>query len=333
MIDTASRPGLRSIRLTGDEARAVRELSMECVRRFGDVESAAFLAEVAVIGHELPRRVRRDVNLARLDETLHALVIQGHEIGDGIGPTPSYWRDAANAASMVHAFTLMLYASLLGETIGWESQQDARLVSDVLPTPGQESSTVSSSSTRELGWYTEDAFSPFRADYVGLYCLRNPDAVATTIGALAPHALDETTRELLRQPRYRFLPDPSHDAGTAGGERADPVELLPVLRGWPDGRDLCIDSDYTLPAPGDPFAAKALATAHEVITRCLYDLVLDAGDLCFLDNRNVVHGRRSFRARFDGQDRWLKRVNVARDLRRSAGARVGAARRVVRSAP
>jgi Fe(II)/alpha-ketoglutarate-dependent arginine beta-hydroxylase len=330
MIDTASRPGLCGIRLTGDEAGQVRELSMECVRRFGDVESAAFLSEAAVIAHGLPLRVRREVNRARLDETLHALVIQGHAIGDGIGPTPSHWRDAANAASMVHAFTLMLYASLLGEAIGWESQQGARLVSDVLPTPGQESSTVSSSSTRELGWHTEDAFSPFRADYVGLYCLRNPDAVATTVGTLAPYALDETTRELLRQPRYRFLPDPSHDAGRLD---ADPVELLPVLRGGPDGNDLCIDSDYTLPAAGDPLAVRALAKAHEVITRNLYDLVLHAGDMCFLDNRNVVHGRRSFRARFDGQDRWLKRVNVARDLRKSSGARVGVARRAIRSAP
>ncbi|HKT01758.1 MAG TPA: guanitoxin biosynthesis L-enduracididine beta-hydroxylase GntD [Rugosimonospora sp.] len=326
--------------MTDDEARQVCELSNECVRRFDDVESAAFLREVTVIAHDLPGRIRREVNLARLDESLHALVVRDHAVGDEIGPTPSHWREAANAASMVHSFTLMLYASLFGEAIGWESQQDARVVSDVVPTPGQESSTVSSSSTRELGWHTEDAFSPFRADYVGLFCLRNPDAVATTVGMLAPHALDETTRNLLCEPRYQFLPDPSHDAhrpgegtGAAGTLSAGPVQLLPILRGGPDGRDLCIDSDYTLPAPGDALAARALAVAHEVIASSLYELVLHAGDVCFLDNRNVVHGRRPFHARFDGQDRWLKRVNVTRDLRRSSGARVGTARRVVRSTP
>lgn len=41
------------------------------------------------------------------------------------------------------------------------------------------------------------------------------------------------------------------------------------------------------------------------------------GEILFLDNCRAVYGRKSFRARFDGTDRWLKRLNVTRDLRKS----------------
>jgi alpha-ketoglutarate-dependent taurine dioxygenase len=55
----------------------------------------------------------------------------------------------------------------------------------------------------------------------------------------------------------------------------------------------------------------------------LRDLRLEAGDFCFIDNFRVVHGRKPFTPRHDGTDRWLKRINVTCDLRKSRGARLG----------
>jgi alpha-ketoglutarate-dependent taurine dioxygenase len=37
---------------------------------------------------------------------------------------------------------------------------------------------------------------------------------------------------------------------------------------------------------------------------------LAAGDVLVVDNDVVVHGREPFRPRYDGTDRWLKRVSV-----------------------
>jgi len=45
-------------------------------------------------------------------------------------------------------------------------------------------------------------------------------------------------------------------------------------------------------------------------------VVLRPGDVAFLDNYRVVHGREPFTPRYDGHDRWLKRVNLIRDIRR-----------------
>ena len=41
---------------------------------------------------------------------------------------------------------------------------------------------------------------------------------------------------------------------------------------------------------------------------------LFAGDVIILDNFKALHGRRAFKARYDGHDRWLKRVNVVLGL-------------------
>ena len=54
-----------------------------------------------------------------------------------------------------------------------------------------------------------------------------------------------------------------------------------------------------------------------------------AGEICFVDNRKAVHGRRSFKARYDGYDRWFKRMNITRDLRKSRASRTDAASRII----
>jgi len=42
-----------------------------------------------------------------------------------------------------------------------------------------------------------------------------------------------------------------------------------------------------------------------------------------------VHGRRAFKARYDGRDRWFKRMSITRDLRKSRESRTDAASRVI----
>jgi alpha-ketoglutarate-dependent taurine dioxygenase len=69
--------------------------------------------------------------------------------------------------------------------------------------------------------------------------------------------------------------------------------------------------------PGDQDARLALNTLTGLIDANLSEVVLEPGDICFIDNYKVVHGRKAFKARFDGTDRWLKRTNITRDLRKS----------------
>ena len=61
----------------------------------------------------------------------------------------------------------------------------------------------------------------------------------------------------------------------------------------------------------------------------IHELTLHQGDFVFMDNYRVVHGRQPFSANYDGSDRWLKRINLTRDLRRSRSVRRTAESRVI----
>lgn len=330
-------------KLTADDARAAEDLAMTCAARYGTVQNPEFHHDVPVIAQELPRAVREDANRVRLADRLHAFQISGHRIDeDRLEPTPRHWRDADTEGSRPYGFLLMLYGALVGDAIGWATQQDGRIVTDVLPIAGMEDSLVSAGSTTELAWHTEDAFSPHRADHVGLLCLRSPDLTATTLAYLDERQLPGDVAEVLRQPRFHVLPDASHTsefsatdacAGTAAFDQVDRFRreppLVPVLDGAREAPVLRIDRDFMVAPAGDEEAGRALRVLVDLVDRSTYELPLAPGDVCFIDNRNVAHGRRPFLPRYDGRDRWLKRVNTVRDLRRTRSGRATASTRVV----
>src|SRR5260370_13551448 len=76
--------------------------------------------------------------------------------------------------------------------------------------------------------------------------------------------------------------------------------------------------------PHDDEARNALDALLRQLRSSQYDVALEPGDLLIIDNYRAVHGRKPFQARYDGRDRWLKRISVTRDLRKSLAARSSA---------
>lgn len=301
---------MRVRRLTTQQAREAWKFAQWCTH---DLDPDQLLNELPVLAHELPREVRLFLNEAQLDPHGHAIVISNNTVDrSALGPTPSSWREADTLESRTYGVLLMLYGALLGHPIGWATQQDGRLVTDVLPSQGAEQSLISASSSRELAWHTEDAHSPYRADWVGLLSLRNDACVPTTVSYVDHSRIPDDLRRVLAQPRFLVEPDGSHEFPDGAPE----LEPVPVLGGTPAAPVLRMDRDFVRPVDGDAEAGHALDWVIRHLEENVYELVLAVGDAAFLDNRNVVHGRRSFQARFNGSDRWLKRVNIARDLRR-----------------
>jgi L-asparagine oxygenase len=66
-----------------------------------------------------------------------------------------------------------------------------------------------------------------------------------------------------------------------------------------------------------------MAALGEALTEVRRTLILEPGDLAFVDNRLALHGRTGFTPRYDGRDRWLQRIFVHRDFRRSWELRPG----------
>ena len=199
-----------------------------------------------------------------------------------------------------------------------------------MPTPGQEETKSANSSRSVLDLHTEDAFHPYRCDYLGLLCLRNIDEVPTSYAELQLDALSPTDRQVLSEPRFLVKPDETHLVGSAEGPPAWLIdEPVPLLFGGPDLPYLRFDDFFAEPLPGDVEAAAAMTALSEALAKAEQEALLAPGDALFVDNYRAVHGRRPFTARYDGTDRWLKRVSVSRDLRRSRDARASTASRVV----
>ncbi len=308
----AQHPAHDILDLTPAEANVVAGLARDLAQSFRGGSAPIVFAEVDRAAQKLPLRIRKFLLEASVRTSQHSIMVRGNVIDDdALGFTPEHWSAAETPSSATHACMVLLYASLLGDVIGWESQQNGRIVTDVVPSQGYENSLISASSKLELGWHTEDAFSPLRADRVGLLCLRDAPDAATTVSYVRRADLSEEVLDILAQPRFVIVPDDAHQDAAAAA--LQPVALAsastdPVL--------LRVDKDFTAPVDGDEAAARALEELIDVVDANLYDVPLRPGDLCFLDNRIVVHGRRSFSPRFDGTDRWLKRVNVVADLRR-----------------
>jgi Fe(II)/alpha-ketoglutarate-dependent arginine beta-hydroxylase len=241
----------------------------------------------------------------------------------------------------------VLYACFLGYPFAWATQQDGHLIHDVFPIESNKDEQLSTGSEQTLWWHTEDAFHPHRADYIGLMCLRNVDRVPTTIGVPDLSGLAREQIDVLFEPRYLILPDESHSEKNESelrkqARKQDGVidsayekikklsyapPKVPILFGRRETPYLCLDPHFTTPL--DVEAEAALNALVQAVEENLREIVLQPGDCCFVDNYRAVHGRKAFKARFDGTDRWLKRLNVTRDLRKSQEARAGCEMRVI----
>jgi Fe(II)/alpha-ketoglutarate-dependent arginine beta-hydroxylase len=340
--------------LSDEEIKSIGSLVTSIAAECESVESIDFLSNACLYAHELPRRIRSFLNDFRLKEPSSGVgIISGYPINiSAIGATPTHWKWRSDVRSSLHEqILIVLYGSLLGDLLGWATQQDGYFVHDVFPIKGNEGEQLGTGSEQPLWWHTEDAFHPYRADYIGFLCLRNPDKVATTIGTVDIEKLDPAQIDILFQPRFTIRPDESHqeknesDLRKANRPQSEQdsintaYENIKMMNSNPEkvavffgGRDapyLRVDPYFMDRLDDDPEAQQALDTLVKLIDASLVDLILEQGDFCLIDNYRVVHGRKPFKARYDGNDRWIKRINMTRDLRKSRQARGSSTARMI----
>ncbi len=333
---------MERLTLHHSEVSQIAALVEEAIALNDDLESADFLQEAAVLAQEFSRRLRRRMMRFRLEEpTGGALLISGMVVDDErIGPTPSSL-DQRRRTRHEEAY-LVLVSSLLGDLIGWATQQSGHVIHEVFPIRDHEHMQIGTGCRQLLWWHTEDAFHPLRADYLALLCLRNPQRTPTTLASLQGVHLDEETIDLLFAPLYTIRPDESHLGRTGpvpdgmapitlpdAGAGPAPLEKVSVLFGERSRPYLRLDP-YFMDAPAEPQAARALETLVDRLDANLIDVALSPGDVLLVDNFRAVHGRRPFQARYDGADRWLKRTLIVRDLRKSLAARGAVESRIIR---
>lgn len=307
------------LQLTFEENKQIQELLSELQEVYTSPCDEAFLFEARIIANKLPGRIVSALNHFRYSEEHNGLfLLRGFFIDDiKVGATPSIiGKEQDEFSAKREGCLLMLLVSLLGDAMGWSSQREGALINNILPVKGHEEEQLSTGSMVDLDWHTEEAFHPFRADYLTLMCMRNPDGIPTLAGSIQDINIDEHTKKVLFAPRFIFDTDNNFQ-----NMKSMELSAEPVLFGDFAHPYVKIDPSFMHTLPGDIEAQEALKLITDEFKKALKEIILLQGDVLFIDNYRAVHGRKGFKPRFDGTDRWLKRVNITVDLRKSRALR------------
>jgi Fe(II)/alpha-ketoglutarate-dependent arginine beta-hydroxylase len=320
--------------LSHDEFIAITDLLKSVVKEYDSAEDERFLLDASLIAQDLPLNLRRFLhNYKQHEDTEPTCLISGYEIDNNrIGRSPKHWKDKRpNAPSLMEEIYFVLCASLIGNPIGWSTQQAGHIVHEIFPIKEHESDQLGFSSKEILEWHTEDAFHPLRGDYIALMCIRNPTHTPTMIASNTDIDFTSDKFKRLFKPVYKIRPDNSHLQISSGDEQIsdaqkqmhdmnfNPVDI-PVLYGDPQNPYWRIDP-FFMEIPEEKEDREALNALIEAINKNIKEISLLPGEIFICDNYRVVHGRSPFTANYDGWDRWLKRLNLVIDLRKSRSVR------------
>jgi Fe(II)/alpha-ketoglutarate-dependent arginine beta-hydroxylase len=324
-------------RLSQLECDAVDALLASLLPRYESAGSPEFCAAARRLAYaRLPAGLTAFLDGFQRDDGAPAVAVSGFTVDEGrLGPTPAHWNTrVGDMTARREELFFVLLGSVLGEPFGWTTLQGGRLIQNVVPIRGQEQEQSGHGSAAVLAWHTEDAFHPYRCDYLGLMGLRNEQRIPTTYAVLDAGVLTAIERRTLHEPRFLMRPDDEHlnqrerdGPAPSAADRAvlrhlqEPVSVA-VLFGDPRRPYLRIDPVFMSAVPGDAQAVAALDTLVRRLDGALDGFVIEPGTVCFFDNYRVVHGRRAFRPRYDGRDRWLKKILLTRDARKSRALRV-----------
>ncbi|MET9440572.1 guanitoxin biosynthesis L-enduracididine beta-hydroxylase GntD [Streptomyces sp. NPDC006610] len=330
-------------RLDADEVAELRSAA----EKLGEVHGAPSLPEFydrALAAEELlPAGLRTFLLTYRRSERNAACLVHGFPVDDAeLGPTPGHWREAIHGDSArPQELWLALCGMALGDPFGWVTLQEGRIIQNILPIRGDEDRQSGYGSDALLEFHTEDGFHPNRCDYLLLFGLRNPDAVPTIVASVRDTRLDDHDRAVLAEERFHIRPDtehirqletyhPDHPALPRLREMAANPVPTAVLSGDRTSPYLRIDRPFMDALPGDTEAEAALDRLMAELQRVQQDIAVGPGSMLIVDNYRAVHGRRPFTARYDGSDRWLKKLTVSRNLRRNfSGYALGSPRVIV----
>lgn len=341
---------MRRLKLKASEVDQIETLLSVVMQEYKHENCECFLRNVHHLAHKMPTRVCEFLADFKYDETsLGACVISGLPIDEEcIGDTPiTVETEKGRNKTQKEHFLSCLLSSLLGDVFGWATQQNGKLVHDIAPIKAHEYEQIGSGSKELITLHNEDAFHDYRADYLALLCLRNPDNVSTICAKLNLDDLTPTQRRLLHEPKFIIRPDNSHlefnNANSGDNEelanlkkqsfdkiKKELDEGIPISLLFGDYNDPYLRLDaYFMDEPVEPDYKEAFDALCLSLSNNTIEIPLNPGDILFVDNYRVLHGRNPFQARFDGKDRWLKRLNITRGLRRSRDSRLSSTSRVI----
>ncbi|GAB6262792.1 hypothetical protein PSSHI_30360 [Photobacterium sp. R1] len=323
----------KTYQLTTEDLEFIYHACHQLIEKHDSVETDSFARDCAVYAMELSRNLREDVlDFKNTAHSYAAFLIHGLPIDIENIQTPNTWDcNWHHSETFTYEVIHSLVSCLFGEIFGWSTQENGRFMRYVVPIKADAYEQLGSSSSAELDWHTEEAFHPTPADYVSLMCYRNTEQAATSLCHVDEivSQLDGKTIDILFSKSFCIAPDTSHHVKENKSDHWDidihkyhmsaeakyvdtPISILYGNRERPFMR---ADLPYMAVLGENKDAEMALEKFKSVVNQSLIDVCLTEGQIMLIDNRRAVHGRRQFSAKYDHYGRWLKRINIIRDLR------------------
>jgi L-asparagine oxygenase len=254
------------------------------------------------------------------------MLIDGLPIDEQLPDTPVAGTVPKERPSLDSEKSLLGLAQLVGTPVGYLTEKEGQLVHHVVPMQGGEYTQSNRGSKVFLTFHNDSmfdesmVFNSHNPDYLLLLCPRGDHAgEARTLYAdarLVCAELPPTTRDLLRQPRFRMAAPSNYTLLIHGAKDGEKVwsQPVPILSGPAHLPEIYIAANGVQAL--DPHADEALAALLQACQRVgeRHSVRLAPGQAMLINNRKGVHARTVFEARYDGHDRWLLRANIRTSL-------------------
>jgi L-asparagine oxygenase len=199
---------------------------------------------------------------------------------------------------------ILEFVSVFGEPFGFDNEQGGALVQDLFPIKKNETEQISSSSKVELEMHTETAFHPKAPHFVVLFCVRGDSNAGTTFANLG-RVLDRLRQKDIDTLSQKLFITTVDKSFLDEGEKNREVKTRVIHR---NGGKMVYDS--TAMRGMNAEAQAALNNFTKLVQKEKFTIALQSGQIAIIDNWQTAHGRTEFTPRYDGTDRWIKRVFV-----------------------
>jgi Fe(II)/alpha-ketoglutarate-dependent arginine beta-hydroxylase len=226
---------------------------------------------------------------------------------------------------------------------GWRTQENGRFLRHIVPIEKDHAEQLGAGSSVTLVWHNEEAFHEHRADFLSILCYRNDERARTIFCGIDEIDVPDDLWRVLTAPRFTILPDKSHlpEQNVSEHWRLDDLvfehirrmhenpEPVPALSGVRAKPWMRVDEAFMSALPGDDEARHALRWLIDACYARQTSVVMQPGDMVWIDNKRAVHGRTVYQPHYGPRQRWLRRVNVHSNLRETLPFRQAPATREI----
>ena len=312
--------------LTSEECQTLLELSSNLTTH-ASINPDMFCEQAKAQATHIPQRIRVKLEqFAKHGSPTGFLLIQSVPIDETLQDTPpdnKHHEGETTSLARIQAICM----SAISNMIAYEAECNGTLFQDIVPTKSMAALQTSMGSI-ELEIHTEQAFSQLRPDLLSLACLRGDPTALTYILPVQSilQNISPQEQQVLREPLWMTGVDLSFKLNDQEFRDGDLRGPMPIISGLQTDPQLVFDQD--LMKGTDDVSRTMIDKVVGIYYEKRHAHIFAPGDIVIIDNRRAVHGRSTFKPKYDGKDRFLVRCFGVFDYTKTAYARPNESRMI-----